>query len=128
MAVEHETAEVRSVELDHHEHARARRQRIGVVQHVPIDGRNGPSIAETLSYGSLRASRAEVCVENDELRLVNMKVVALVAVVDEQPILPRAVGGGHVWSPFHVERGVELRELRGIPALPGGRPPAGIVE
>src|SRR5258707_1265161 len=107
---------------------RARRQRIGIVQHVPVDGRDEPSIAETLGHGGPRASRAEVCVENDELRLVNMKVVALVAVIDEQPILPRAMGCGQVWSAFHPERGVELRELRGIPVLANGRLPAGIVE
>src|SRR5437667_3677421 len=49
---------------------------------------------------------------DNELRVVNMKVVALIAVVDEQPILPRAVGCGQVWSAFHLERGVGSVQVR----------------
>src|SRR5262249_10104566 len=56
------------------------------------------------------------------------KVVTLVAVIDEQPVLPRAMGCSQVWTAFHLECRVELCKLRGIPALARGRPPAGIVE
>ncbi len=59
---------------------------------------------------------------------MNVKVVALIAVVDEQPILSRAMDCGQVWSTFHVERGVELRELLRIRVLAHRCPQAGIVE
>src|SRR5438477_7148107 len=127
VAVEHESAELRRVEADHHEHARSRQQRVVVVQHVPVDRRGKPSIAEALR-GGWPPARREIPVEDDELRLVDVEVVALVAVVDEQPIFPRPIAGGQVRSAVHLEGGIEPGELRGICVLAGGRPPAWVLE
>src|SRR5438105_8391689 len=127
VAVEHESAELRRVEADHHEHARSRQQRVVVVQHVPVDRRGKPSIAEALR-GGWPPARREIPVEDDELRLVDVEVVALVAVVDEQPIFPRPVGSGQVRIAVHLEGGIESGELRGICVLAGGRPPAWVLE
>src|SRR5258706_482317 len=57
VAVEYEAAELRSVELDHHQHAGPRRQRIVVVQHVPVDRRGQPSAAESIWGGRPPARR-----------------------------------------------------------------------
>jgi len=117
VAVEHETAELRSVELDHHQHAGPGRQGVVVVEHVPVDRRGQPSIAETLGYGRAAAGR-EIRIEHDELGLVDVEVVALVAVVDEQPILLRAIGSGQVRIAVHLERRVELANSAALPCLP----------
>src|SRR5207237_2232359 len=73
-------------------------------------------------------TRREIPVNDDELRLVDVEVVALVAVVDEQPVFPRAISSGQVRSTVHLERGIEPGELRGIRVLAGGRPPAWVLE
>src|SRR5438552_1585789 len=127
VAVEHESAELRRVEADHHEHARSRHQRGVVVQHVPVDRRGKPSIAEALR-GGWPPARREIPVEDDELRLVDVEVVALVAVVDEQPIFPLPIGSGQVRIAVHLEGGIEPGELRRICALACGRPPAWVLE
>src|SRR5207248_11050855 len=61
-------------------------------------------------------------------RLVDVEIVAFVAVVHEEPIFPRAVGCRQVRSAVHLECRVELCELVGISLFPAGRLPAWIVE
>src|SRR5258706_4832525 len=51
VAVEYEAAELRSVELDHHQHAGPRRPPIVVVQHVPVDRRGPPPLAAAFGGG-----------------------------------------------------------------------------
>src|SRR5262249_16467409 len=108
VAMKHKTAKLRSFESKPHKYAGARREGIGVVQELPIHGRYESAVAEALDGGWASFSSAEISVEDHEFRLVNVKVVTFIAVVHEQPVLPRAVGRGEVGGAVHPERRVEL--------------------
>ncbi len=58
VAMEHEAAELRSFEPDHHEYPRARRERVIVVQQSAIHGRDESPVTEALDCRRPRARRS----------------------------------------------------------------------
>ena len=85
VAVEDESTELRAVESQAEEDARAGRQRIIVVQRTLRDGRHELAVAQALVLrgGFAVLVHHDVGVHHGELHLVDMKVVTLAAVVDD---------------------------------------------
>src|SRR5258708_12417606 len=106
--MEQEAAELRSFEPDHHEYPRARRERVIVVQQSTIQGRDESPVTEALDCRRPRARGAEIGVDDHELRLMNLEVVALIPVVHEQPMLPDPIPTGQVRQPINLNRPVNL--------------------
>src|SRR5207237_2249919 len=85
------------------------------------------AVAEALGRWLSRHT-GEIGVGNDELRLVDVEVVAFVAVVHEQPELARAVRDGHVGRAVHPERRIEPRERGWTRLFARRRRPARILQ